>query len=441
MKKYYILYTILLSVFISFGQTIDKVEAIIGDEILLSSEIETQYLQYLSQGNVESLSIKCEIIEDLLFQKLLVNQANVDSVEISDEEVRSEINKRINYFESQLGSISKVENYFGKSIVEIKNELTEIVKDQFLAQRVQSSISNDISITPSEVRSFFRKLPAEEIPEIPTKVELIQIIINPIISQAQKDKLRERLNVFRDRVYNGEDFQMLATLYSDDPVSASKGGELGFVNRGDLVPEFERAAFRLRQGEISEVIESKFGFHIIQLIERRGDQINVRHILLRPKVSATSLNDAKVKIEKIADEIKSGSITFEEAILKYSDDDSKNSGGVLIDQKTMSNMHIIEDMDPSLKFIVKDLDESEFSSPNIFSNSDETNAYRLIKVKSKLNAHKANLSDDFSMIKEFALNIKRQDELFEWIKHTVDTTYIEINSNILSCNFKNKWIK
>ena len=441
MKKYYIVYTLLLSVFISFGQTIDRVEAIIGDEILLSSEIETQYLQYLSQGNVESLSLKCEIIEDLLFQKLLVNQANVDSVEISDEEVRSEINKRINYFENQLGSVSKVENYFGKSIVEIKNELTEIVKDQFLAQRVQSSISNDISITPSEVRSFFRKLPAEEIPEIPTKFELIQIIINPIISQAQKDKLRERLNVFRDRVYNGEDFQMLATLYSDDPVSASKGGELGFVNRGDLVPEFERAAFRLRQGEISEVIESKFGFHIIQLIERRGDQINVRHILLRPKVSAKSLNDAKVKIEKIANEIKSGSITFEEAILKYSDDDSKNSGGVLIDQKTMSNMHIIEDMDPSLKFLVKDLDESEFSSPNIFSNSDETNAYRLIKVKSKLNAHKANLSDDFSMIKEFALNIKRQDELFEWIKRTVDTTYIEINSNILSCNFKNKWIK
>ena len=441
MKKYYIVYTLLLSVFISFGQTIDRVEAIIGDEILLSSEIETQYLQYLSQGNVESLSIKCEIIEDLLFQKLLVNQANVDSVEISDEEVRSEINKRINYFESQLGSISKVENYFGKSIVEIKNELTEIVKDQFLAQRVQSSISNDISITPSEVRSFFRKLPAEEIPEIPTKLELIQIIINPIISQAQKDKLRERLNIFRDRVYNGEDFQMLATLYSDDPVSASKGGELGFVNRGDLVPEFERAAFRLRQGEISEVIESKFGFHIIQLIERRGDQINVRHILLRPKVSATSLNDAKVKIEKIADEIKSGSITFEEAILKYSDDDSKNSGGVLIDQKTMSNMHIIEDMDPSLKFLVKDLDESEFSSPNIFSNSDETNAYRLIKVKSKLNAHKANLSDDFSMIKEFALNMKRQDELFDWIKRTVDITYIKINSNILSCNFKNKWIK
>ena len=441
MKKYYFVYTLLLSVFISFGQTIDRVEAIIGDEILLSSEIETQYLQYLSQGNVESLSIKCEIIEDLLFQKLLVNQANVDSVEISDEEVRSEINKRINYFESQLGSISNVENYFGKSIVEIKNELTEIVKDQFLAQRVQSSISNDISITPSEVRSFFRKLPAEEIPEIPTKLELIQIIINPIISQAQKDKLRERLNIFRDRVYNGEDFQMLATLYSDDPVSASKGGELGFVNRGDLVPEFERAAFRLRQGEISEVIESKFGFHIIQLIERRGDQINVRHILLRPKVSATSLNDAKVKIEKIADEIKSGSITFEEAILKYSDDDSKNSGGVLIDQKTMSNMHIIEDMDPSLKFLVKDLDESEFSSPNIFSNSDETNAYRLIKVKSKLNAHKASLSDDFSMIKEFALNMKRQDELFDWIKRTVNTTYIEINSNILSCNFKNKWIK
>ena len=441
MKKYYSLLTLLLSFFMSFGQSVDRIEAVIGDEILLTSEIETQYLQYLSQGNNDSFSIKCEIIEDLLFQKLLINQAKIDSIEISDEEVDLEISKRINYFESQLGSVSNVENYFEKSIVDIKNELGMIIKDQFLAQRVQSTISNDITITPLEVRSFFNKLSSEEIPDIPTKVELIQIVIKPEISQTQKDNLRKRLNVFRDRVYGGEDFQMLATLYSDDPVSASKGGELGFVNRGELVPEFERAAFRLREGEISEVIESQFGFHIIQLIQRRGDQINVRHILLRPKVSATALSDAKMKMEEIIKKINTGGITFEEAILEYSDDASKNSGGLLLDPNTLSNMHIIDEMDPSLKYIVQNLDVLEFSAPNMFSMSDGKNAYRILKVKSKVDAHKANISDDFSMIKEFALNMKKQDALFEWIKHTVETTCIKINTGILSCEFKNKWMK
>ncbi len=441
MKKHYLILIFLSSFFITFSQSVDRIEAVIGDEILLTSEIETQYLQYLSQGNNESLLIKCEIIEDLLFQKLLINQAKLDSIEISDQEVDLEINNRINYFENQLGSISNVENYFGKNIVDIKNELKKIIKDQFLAQRAQSTIASDLSITPSEVKDFFNKLNIDDIPLIPSKVELIQIVISPEITQIQKDKLREKLNVFRNRVNDGEDFQMLATLYSDDPVSASKGGELGFVNRGDLVPEFERAAFRLRQGEVSEVIESQFGFHIIQLIERRGEQINVRHILLRPKVSTSALNAAKIKLDQIVNEINNGTITFEEAILKYSDDDSKNSDGLLLEPNTMSNYHIIDEMDPSLKYVIEDLDVLEFSAPNMFTKTDGTNAYRLLKVKTKVDEHIANLTDDFSMIKEFALNMKKQDELFEWIKRKVGTTYIKINSGIVSCDFKNKWVK
>ena len=285
------------------AQSIDKVEVIIGDEIILTSDIESQYAQYLSEGNVKSVVVKCEIFEDILFQKLLVNQAKLDSIEVSEEEIEAEVLKRLSYFESQLGSAQKVEEYFGKSKPEIELELGKVIQNQFLAQKVKGAISNNVKITPSEVRDFFNNLNQSDIPRIPTKVEISHIVINPDITNEQKDKIRVRLNSFRDRVYKGEDFKMLATLYSDDPGSAARGGDLGFVSRGDLVPEFERAAFKLKSGEISEVVESQFGFHIVQLIERRGEQINVRHILLKTKVSSTALHNAKIKIEEIEQKI------------------------------------------------------------------------------------------------------------------------------------------
>lgn len=422
------------------AQSIDNVEAIIGGEIILRSDIESQYLQYLSQGNINSGIVKCEIIEDILFQKLLVNQAKIDSVVITDEDISLEIEKRLKYFESQLGSIEKVEEYFGKSKVEIELELGKVIKDQFLGQKVQESISANIRVTPAEVRDFFHNQDQSDLPYVPVKVEVAQIIIKPEITQNQKDKLRDKLKKFRSRVYKGEDFKMLAALYSDDPGSASVGGELGFVNRGELVPEFERAAFRLKEGEISEVIESQFGFHIIQLIERRGNQINVRHILLKNKVSSTELNNAKNRIELIEKEINDGIITFEEAITKYSDDESKNNGGLLLNPNNMSTMHIIDDMTPSLRYKVERLSVGSISSPAIMQMPDETQAYRILKINKRSEAHIANLIDDFSMIKDFALDVKKQDEIMSWIQKTIDKTYIRVNNSILDCKFKNKWV-
>ena len=234
---------------------------------------------------------------------------------------------------------------------------------------------------------------------------------------------------------------MLATLYSDDLGSSSRGGELGFVNRGDLVPEFERAAFRLKEGEISEVVESQFGFHIVQLIQRRGEQINVRHILLKPKANSTALHNARLKIEEIEKEIKDGKITFEDAIISYSDDESKNNGGLLFNPNTMSTMHTIDDMAPALKYIVEKLGVYEMSSPALMQMHDETQAYRILKLNKRIDSHKANLVDDFSMIKDFAINFKKQDELMKWIDKTIDKTYIKINHSILNCEFKNKWVR
>lgn len=427
-------------VFCINAQSIDKVEAIIGDEIVLSSDIESQYIQYLAQGNTKSDKVRCEIIEDILFQKLLVNQAKIDSVFVNDEDVFSEINKRLNYFESQLGSLEKVEEYFGKSKADIEIELAKIIKEQFLAQKVQSSISSDIKITPVEVRDFFTEY-KDDIPLVPAKVELLQIVVRPVVSEQEKNKLRDKLNGFRTRVYNGEDFKMLAALYSDDEASSSKGGDLGFVNRGELVPEFERAAFRLKEGEISEVVESQFGLHIIQMIERRGDLINVRHILLRNRVSSTALYNAKIKIENIEKDIKSGIITFDDAIQKYSDDENKKNGGMLLNVNTMSTMHIVEEMNPTLKYIVEKLDTDSISEPVILDFPNDLQAYRILKLHKRVDSHKANLVDDFSMIKGFAEQLKQQDNLMIWIQNTIDKTYIKINDGILSCLFKNKWIK
>ena len=422
------------------AQSIDMVEAIIGDEIVLTSDIESQYLQYLSQGNMESELVKCEIIEDILFQKILVNQAKLDSIVVSDEDIDSEINKRLDYFESQLGSIEMVEEYFGNPKLEIEIELRKVIKDQFLAQRMQNSISPDLKVTPAEVRDFFNKQHKDDIPQVPAKVELAQIIIKPEITEEQNNVLRKKLNSFRERVYKGEDFKMLATLYSDDAGSASKGGELGFVNRGDLVPEFERAAFRLKEGEISEVVSSEYGFHIIQLIKRRGEQINVRHILLKSKVSSTALYDAKIKIEHIHQEIIEGKIDFEDAISKYSDDETKHNGGLLLNYSTMSTMHTLDDLDPSLKYTIEKLNINDVSSPIIMQMPDENRAYRIIKLTKRIESHTANLVDDFSMIKDYAINIKRQEKLMSWIQETISKTYIRINDGFLKCSFKNKWV-
>jgi len=355
--------------------------------------------------------------------------------------VETEINKRLSYFESQLGSVERVEDYFGKSKAEIELELSKVIKDQFLAQRMQAQLTSSIKVTPAEVKDAYALLSDAEIPTIPTQVEVAQVVIKPKITNEQKDEIRAKLNSFRERIYNGEDFKMLATLYSDDPGSASKGGELGFVNRGDLVPEFERTAFRLKEGEISEVVESQFGYHIVELIERRGEQINVRHILLKTKVNATALYAAKLKIDSIANQISAGSLTFDEAVSKYSDDEEKNNGGLLLNPNTMSTLHILDDMAPALRLVVESLVEGRFSSPSVIQMQDENKAYRILKLNKRVETHKANLVDDFSKIKEYSINEKKQEALEKWINQTIAKTYIRLSDTLSKCDLANKWNK
>ena len=441
MNRFPILLLFIFTILFSNAQSIDKIEVVIGDEIILTSEIQNQYLQYLSE-RIDTFAIsKCDIIEEIMFQKLLINQSKMDSIEVTSDEVDSEVDKRISYFEKQLGSIVKVEEYFQKGIVDIQDELKKVIKSQIQAQRMQSEITKYVKVTPAEVKDFFTSLDINNIPIIPTQVEIQQIVVKPLVSQEQKEKIRSKLNQFRQRVYSGEDFKVLAALYSDDLGSANKGGELGFVNRGDLEPVFERVAFRLKEGEISEVVESQYGMHIIQLIERRGDQINVRHILIKAKANSEANRNAQLEAQRISSEINSGIISFSDAIIKYSNDESKNNGGLLLNPNNMSTMHTFDDMSISLRLKIKDMKVGEITSPAIIQIQNENSGYRILKLNKRIEEHRANIVEDFTIIKNLALNVKKQEVLLLWINDKINETFIHLSENVLNCEFKNNWIK
>jgi peptidyl-prolyl cis-trans isomerase SurA len=438
MKKILIgLFVILFSIE-GFSQVIDKIEAVIGNELILTSDIESQYLQYLSQGYTEKGEVKCQIIQDILYQKLLTHQAKVDSVEVSEKEVNKELERRLSSFISQLGSQEAMEEYFGKSILEVKEEFYDEIENQLLSQRMQSQITSSISVTPQEVRNLFDQLKKEnELPLIPSQIEISQVVKIPEISLEEKSRIRKKLINFRERINKGEDFKVLATLYSDDIESAKNGGELGFVSRGDLVTEFEAAAFALKGDEISEIVETSYGYHIIQLIERRGEQINVRHILMKAKVSSESLLIAKQELEKINTLLKSGELTFEEAAKNHSDDVSKNNGGLLINPSTSSSLFTTESLPDDVRYSAEKLEEGEISSVNLFTMNDGTKAYRIKKIEE----HTANLTDDYSKIHDYAVNSKKQLEIVSWIDKMIDETYIRFEDLILECELSKNWIK
>ena len=443
MKKLLVLLLFILTNNLLFSQTIDKIEAIIGSEILLTSDIENQYNQILSQGIIQTNNIKCDILDELLYQNLLIHHAKIDStIEINEDEVNQEVNKRITFFESQLGSLNKVEEYFKRSIDNMKEELSIVVTDQLYTQKKQNIIINNVNITPNEVKDYLNSLENDDIPLIPTQLELSQLVILPKLSSEKKKSIKEKLDGFRSRIYSGEDFKVLATLYSDDVVSANNGGELGFMSRGELLPEFERAAFRLKDNEISEVVETKFGFHLIQMIERRGEQINARHILIKPKFNSSSIKIASDKISIIKNEIDSGLISFDDAVVKYSEDNSKNNGGLIINPSTGSTDFTYDELDPSIKYIVQNMNIGEITSPSLTKSDDGSQAaYRLIRLNNLIEEHNANVTNDFDVIKGYALSDKKQKYIDKWIVDNINDTYIQINENFSSCSCYNKWIK
>lgn len=424
------------------GVVIDQVVAVVGGKIILQSEIELQYFQYRMQQGIKGSEsgVKCSFLENMLFQKLLLNQAEIDSVEVTDAQVESELDRRLRYFISQFGSQEKFEEFYEKSVVEFKEEFREQVKEQLMVESIQGKITEDVKITPSEVREFYKSIPADSLPLINSEMEIAQIVKMPKISNEEKQRVAEKLNELRNRVLNGENFATLAILYSEDPGSAKKGGEIGLYGRGELYPEFEAVAYKLQKDEVSDIVETKAGYHIIQLIERRGEFINVRHILLRPKVSNLDLAKAKKELDSIAVLIDEGMYTFEEAVMKFSDDPGKNNKGLIINPLTGTTMFEADQLDPKVFFVVDKLEIGEISAPVQFETEEGTNAYRLLYLSKRTSPHKANLQDDYSRIQEWALSEKESKVVQKWIREKAENTFIRITDDYRECEFVNNWI-
>jgi len=416
-----------------------QVVAVVGRQIILQSDIENQALQMKAQGYYSAGDVKCEILEEMLYGKLLVNQAILDSVEVSESEINSEMERRLNYFINQIGSEEQLEVYYKKTIPEIKEDFREVIKDQLLSQRMQQQVTADLKVTPQEVKSFFKDIPKDSMPIINTQFQLEQIIVNPAIKEAEVLRIKDQLREFKDRITKGENFASLAVLYSEDPGSAPDGGDLKFFGRGDMVPEFSAVAFNLEVGEVSKIVKTDYGYHIIQLIEKKGERINCRHILLKPRISPDEKIKARQKLDTVRSAIVKNDITFKQACWKYSEDeDTRASGGVMVNPNTGNSRWEAADLEPKIAFAIKNLKVGEVSEPFEADDSNGKIVYKIVLLKEKSDPHPANLEEDYKNIQDMALEKKKGEFMENWIGNKIKSTYFRIDDDFKKCNFKNQ---
>jgi peptidyl-prolyl cis-trans isomerase SurA len=431
-----IVLTLAITVNTTFAQknVIDKVVAVVANNPVLLSQVKFQTEQLKAQSVVKD---ECEILEELLFQKMLYTQGQLDSIDISDKQIDAELDRRIRYYTQQFGSEEELEKFYGKSVDKIKDDFRDNVRETLLAQNVQAKISGNITVTPAEVRKFYNEIPVDSLPFINSEVELAHIVIEPPISAKEKQAVRDKLTKLRDRVNAGEDFGALAVAYSEDPGSAKLAGDLGFLGRGQLVPEFEAAAFALKGKEISQIVETQFGFHIIQLIERRGEQINVRHILISAKTLGEDIALAYTKMDSIYNLLQNDSLKFDAAVLKFTTDkETKYSGGKLTNQQTGTTKFENTDLDQQTFYAVDKLKVGEYTRPIPFKTNEGKNAYRILCLKTRSEPHRVNLKDDYQRLQNQAINAKQQTLLLSWIKKKKQTMYIKVNEPYANCTFK-----
>lgn len=419
---------------------IDEIIWVVGDEAILRSEVEAERMRMLYQGEKIDGDPYGVIPEQMAIQKLFINQAIVDSVEVSDEQVEAQVDAQMNMFIAQIGSKEKLEEYLGKPINSLRNEWRTGIKNQGIMQQMQEKLCEDLTITPSEVRQFYERLPKDSIPFVETQVEVQIITLQPQISKQQVDEIKNRLRDFTNRVNSGESqFSTLAILYSEDPGSAALGGELGFKAKGAYVPEFSAAAFQLTEpGKISKVVETEFGYHIIQLIERRGDRANFRHILLTPKVSTKDLNDARSRMDSLRMDLDSAKFTFEEAAKYLSHDkNTRNSGGQMSSERSGASRMTMEELPAEVARMVAGLEEGQISKPFVMKDPKTSrDQIAIVKLKRRTPGHKANCYDDYQVVKQLYEGNQRQQIIENFIREKQRTTYVRIKPGWEKYDFK-----
>lgn len=421
-------------------QVIDKVVGVIGKYPILLSDVQNTMIE---QEKRDQAFDKCKAFELVVFQKLLLAQADRDSVVVNDAEVEQELSRRMNYYIQQFGSEEKLEAFYGKRTNVIKDDLRTEVKEQLIAQKMQGKISGDTKLTPAEVRIFFKSIPEDSLPLINSEVELQQIVKKPSFSTEEKEETKRQLNEYREQILSGKkEMKVLARLYSEDPGSAKEGGFLTF-GRGQMVPEFEAIAFKLKEGEVSNVFETTYGYHFMQLVKRRGELLDARHILLIPKMTNSDFYNCKLLLDTILENIKAGKYTFEEAAKRFSDDkDTKQNGGLMINPQSGSTKfdnETLSEMDPNLIVTLNSMQIGDISKPMQFaSQADGKPGFRLLKLKNRIDPHKTNIKDDYQKLALMATADHNKKMIKDWIKKRSKITYIKLDHEF-NCKFDNDW--
>ncbi len=452
MKK--LLFTLLLACSIvgvkAQDNVIDEVVWVVGDDAILRSDVESQRLYMLNSGEKLDGDPYCVIPEQMAIQKLYLNQAKIDSVEVPEAQVIQSVEQWMNFVINQIGSKEKVEEYFNKKMPQIKEERTETIREQQIVQEMQRKLVGEIKLTPSEVRRYFNDLPQDSLPNIPSTVEVQIITMEPKIPMEEVDAIKSRLREFTEQVTSGErEFSALARLYSEDPESAKRGGELGFTGKALLAPEFANVAFNLNDPKrVSQIVQTEFGYHIIQLIEKRGDRINCRHILLKPKVSDSELTKTLAKMDTLYNDLQANKFSFEEAATFLSaDKDTRNNRGLMVNQNYESANNgtpkfEMQELPQEVGKVVYEMKVGEISKPFTMINKSQKEVVAIVKLKARTEAHKANLAEDYQALKAIVENKKKEELLNEWIKKQQKTTYVRISDGWKNCDFRYPgWIK
>ncbi|RGN31845.1 peptidylprolyl isomerase [Bacteroides oleiciplenus] len=430
-----------------YGQdnVIDEVVWVVGDEAILKSEVEEARMSAQYEGRKFDGDPYCVIPEEIAVQKLFLHQAALDSIEVAESEVIQRVDYMTNMYIANIGSREKMEEYFNKTSSQIRETLRDNAREGLKVQKMQQKLVGEIKITPAEVRRYFKDLPQDSIPYIPTQVEVQIITQQPKIPLDEIEDVKSRLREYTERVNKGESFSMLARLYSDDRGTAINGGEMPFTGRGYLDPAFANVAFNLQDpNKVSKIVESEYGFHIIQLMEKRGDRIKVRHILLKPHVPEEALMSGTARLDSIADDIRSGKFTFEEAASVLSQDkDTRNNHGLLPNPQTNTSKFEMQELPPEIAKVVDKMKVGEISEAfTMIPQKTGKEECVIVKLKSRINGHKATISEDYQNLKEIVLEKRRDEMLDKWIREKQKHTYVRINDNWKNCSFKYPgWVK
>lgn len=422
---------------------IDEVVAVVGDKRILYSDIEQSYLQQKAEGGKLDESSKCSILENMLVQKLLLNQSEIDSLEVTDSQVDQELDSRMKYFINAIGSQEKLEEYFKKTTLEIKEDFRDEIRDGLLTGQMRQKITEGLSVTPSEVRAYYKTIPQDSLPYINSQVEYNQILMYPKSNEKSIIEVREKLLNLRERIMNGESFATLAVVYSEDPQSAVKGGDIGWMTKTELEPEYAKVAFTLKKGQVSKIVESAFGFHIIQCLDRTEDRVHTRHILLRPTIAPDEKRHIIARLDSVIRLVRLDSVKFDVAAARWSEDaDTKLNGGQAVNPYKGGTFWGMDEFRPNELSIINSLKVGEISEPYESMDSKGKTAYKVIWLKKRTNPHVGNLKDDYNLFKARAAQSKQNEIVNEWVEEKIKTTYIKISDKYKSCPFTmHGWLK